>query len=229
MTYDGVDEATLTSFRTAVLDWGDTNRRSFFWREEELSLFEALIVEILLTRTRADSAEPVAKELVVRVDEPGDLAAIEEEELQVLLEPLGLHRKRAAALKKMGEDVCARFSGKVPDDYDALTTLPYVGRYAGNAALCFSRGLARPIVDANVARVLERVFGLPSPGGKLESEEKYWSLAGCLVPEDRPREYNWSLIDLGALICRPRSPACEECPLRDRCSYGRERLAVTPG
>lgn len=228
MTDSAVDEATVESFRTAVLEWGDINQRSFFWREEELSLFEALLVEILLARTRAASAEHVARELLDRVEEPGELAAMEEEELQLLLEPLGLHRKRAAALKKLGEEVSAQFFGRVPDDYEALTTLPYVGRYVGNAALCFSRGLSRPIVDANVARVLERVFGLPSPGGKLELEEEYWSLAGCLVPDDRPREYNWSLIDLGALICRPQSPACENCPLRVRCSYARERLEVTP-
>lgn len=228
MTDRAVDKAAVGSFRTAVLEWGDTNRRSFFWREEELSLFQALLVEILLARTRAASAEPVAMELLDRVEEPGELAAMEEE-LQVLLEPLGLHRKRAAALKKLGVEVSAQFSGQVPDDYDALTDLPYVGRYAGNAALCFAQGLPQPIVDANVARVLERVFGLPSPDGKLESEEEYWSLAGCLVPNDRPRDYNWSLIDLGALVCRPRSPACKECPLRDRCNYARERATVPAG
>lgn len=219
MTVAAIDGTAVRKFRAAILDWGDRNRRSFFWRDEPLSLFEALVVEILLARTRAEAAEPVAQSLMERAPTPQELVSMGETKLRNLLEPLGLHRKRAAALVKFGEELSGRGSESIPSDPEVLISLPYVGRYAANAAVCFSRGVPRPIVDANVARVLERGFGLPSPDGKLESEREYWELARRLVPEERPRDYNWSLIDLGAVLCRPRTPICESCPLRQLCRF----------
>lgn len=202
-----------------ALRWIRRNGRHFFWREPGLTRFEVLVTEVLLARTRADAVEPVAQNLLREYPDAPALANAQIESVERILYPLGLYRKRAKALVGLAGTLVERHGGRVPRDLESLLSLPYVGRYAANAILGVAFGARRPVVDANVARLFERYFGLRPAVGKLEHAEEYWDLATSLLPSKNVRLYNWSLLDLGALVCIPRSPRCEVCPLRKDCHF----------
>jgi len=216
-----IDRPTIERFRRQVLDWGARHRRAFFWRSCPLGAYELLVIEILLARTRAESVEPVATRLLERYPTVEDLAAADPAEVAGILYPLGLYRKRSRALVYAARAIRDEHDGMVPTEVRALLRLPYVGRYAAHALICFKYGKRCAVVDANVARVLRRFFALDAPTRKLEHEELYWMLAQRLVPRGAPREYNWSLLDLGALVCKPIRPRCSECPLATWCNEAR--------
>lgn len=201
-------------FRRRLLEWAEDNLRSYPWRAEEASPYEVFVAEVLLQRTFADKVEPVFLEFVNRYPEPSTLADVSEEELADLLEPLGLHNRRARALSRIGQLMVE--SGGVPADVDELLEWPRVGPYAANATACFGHGRRRPIVDANVARIYARVFDLDADGTR---DDGMWAFAEEMLPEEDFEKYNLALLDFGALICTAQSPVCEECPMRQFCGY----------
>jgi A/G-specific adenine glycosylase len=210
-------------FRERLLEWAGTHPRTFFWRTEKLDRYELLVVEVLLARTRAEAVEPVARAFLRSYPSVHALARADVADVERILRPLGLFRKRASALVTMANSVVGRFGGIVPERRPDLLQLAYVGRYAANAVHCFEVGRRAAVVDANVIRVLGRFFDLPKPAGKAEHAEEYWQLANRLVPSAWPREYNWALLDLGAAICTARAPKCGECPVSLHCAVGRRR------
>lgn len=210
-------EGAIAAYQTAVLAWGRAHGRRFHWREPGLSTFELLLTEVLLARTRADAVIPVVHALMGRWPDAVSLAHADQGELEAVLKPLGLFRKRARALIPLAQQLVAHHAGQVPMALDALLALPYVGRYAANAYLCFGLNQRRPVVDANVARLFQRYWGTGPWRGKLEHAEPYWAFAERLLPEREVRLYNWTLLDLGATVCKPRTPDCPRCPLERTC------------
>lgn len=217
-----LDEERLDVFQGHLRDWGDRHRRSFFWRHRDLNLYESLVVEVLLARTRAQSVASIARDFLNRYPDPWALSDASRKPLEDLLRPLGLYRKRTQAFLETGRRLVEKHGGRVPADLESLMSLPYVGRYTGNAILCFSLRERRPLVDANIARVLQRFFGLRPPKDKIENDDQYWKLAWCLVPDGWPRRFYWTLIDYGSAICRTDRPLCDECLLAAYCEDGPE-------
>lgn len=212
----GVD-ADVFRFREDVIAWGRVHGRTFGWRLPGRSTFELLLTEVLLARTRADAVVPVLERLLGQYPDAVALAAGSLDDLEAIVRPLGLYRKRARALVPLARALVARHGGHPPVTIDELMALPYVGRYAANAFLSFARGRAVPVVDANVARLFERYWGLAPAKGKLDAAEPHWQMAARLLPSAEVALYNWTLLDLGALICKPRKTACDQCPLRASC------------
>jgi A/G-specific adenine glycosylase len=114
--------------------------------------------------------------------------------------------------------VVANYGGKLPADAASLRTISGIGPYTAGAIASIAFGKKEALVDGNVARVLARLFALRcdvrSPAGARE----VWALAADLVPESRPGRHNEALMELGAMVCLPREPRCETCPLRDLCA-----------
>ena len=211
------------SFTRGVLRWGRENLRDFYWRRRRLSPYRVLVIEVLLARTRAAAVEPVARALLSAYPRPQALARARVVDLARRCRALGLHRKRGRGLKALGDVIVREHGGRVPRRDEELLSLPLVGRYAVQATQNVAFGQRRAIVDANVARVLCRCFALATPPGRLDAAEGLWRLAAELLPQRDSRIYNWALLDLGALVCKPRSPRCEDCPLSPRC---KERIAA---
>jgi A/G-specific adenine glycosylase len=205
----------IDQFRVAVLRWYSSNRRSFSWRENPDPV-RVLLSEMLLRKTRASSAEPILEKLLGKYPDPESLAAADPEDIQSIIRPLGLHRIRSKALVEAGMRLAQEHGGKVPQDLDSLLDLPHVGRYGANATLTFAFGEPRPIVDANVVRLFSRVFGTPVPT-EVHKADELWRLAAKLVPPERPRAFNWAILDLAAKVCTPQAPSCTDCPLREIC------------
>ncbi len=211
--------ARLNQLRRLLLSWFDVSGRSFFWRRERVSPYQVLFTEMLLSRTRAENVEPVAQVLFACYPDVRTLALASLHDVEKILFPLGLFRKRARFVSACANAIVSEHGGQVPREFEGLETLPYVGRYAANAVMNVAFDIPRPIVDANVARVYRRVFSLPEPPARLESAHALWRVAERVVPKRQSRRFNWALLDLGASVCG-RTPKCGSCPLARLCDYG---------
>lgn len=194
----------LARFRRNLLQWASGAGRQFFWRERPVSPYEILVVEILLSRTRAEAVQPVALRLIEQFPTAQALAIADAEAVERIVYSLGLYRKRAGRLVSCAQTLVERYGGRVPSRLEELTEFPYVGRYAANAVMCFAYGQRRPVIDANVSRVHQRVFSLPRPPARLSSAHDLWEFATAVLPRKHVKEFNWALLDLGGTICIPR-------------------------
>jgi len=213
------DHTKMEAFRRRAIEWGERNLRVFRWRSGDLDAFGVLITEILLVRTRAESVEKIISQFLAEFPDAKTLSLEKPESVWRLLKPLGLHRKRAKALVELSKALVKHHGASVPADINLLMNLPYVGRYTANAVLCFAFNQKRPIVDVNVARLLQRCFGLQPRMGKLSQDEAYWILADNLLPEKDIKIYNWALLDIASLVCLRSKPLHQQCPFSAFCRF----------
>jgi A/G-specific adenine glycosylase len=208
----------IIAFRARLLEWAAENRDDFPWRAD-VTPYRVLVAELLLTRTRAESVAGVIGSVFVSYPDVDSMAAADIDRLAHILRPLGLHRKRAAMLVRCANQLKGDHGGDIPNDGELLAALPYVGRYAVAAIRSFAFGSCDAIVDTNVARVYRRVFGIEAPKDELRKADVVWKFAEQVLPTDaqKARIFNWGLLDLGRVICRPRQPRCERCPMADIC------------
>jgi A/G-specific adenine glycosylase len=207
----------ILRFQSALLRWSEQRRNRFFWRHKGVDAFSILIVETLLTRTRADAVEPVASKLLERFPYPQKLARAKVKEVERILFPIGLHRKRTAQLLACAKQLASSRMCAIPTELDELMQLPSVGRYVANAVLCFGFNQHRAVLDCNVARIYERAFSIPRTSQRLSAEHRLWGFAESVIPPRRTKQFNWAVLDLGREICTPRQPACGECPVSHLC------------
>ena len=203
-------------FRRTLLRWYGLNARQFPWRETD-DPYLILLSEVLLQRTQAPQVKGNYQTIAVALPTPRALAKAPLAAIQESLRPLGL-AKRAVTLKRMGEELLARYGGRVPSGIADLMSLPGVGRYIATATAAFAAGSRVAVVDANVIRLLSRFFGVSWAKKRPRDDPTVWRLAESLLPRSRAAVYNRALIDFAALVCRPRSPHCPDCPLRRKCN-----------
>lgn len=203
-------------FRRRLLAWYSHSNRDFCWRQETTSTFVILLAEFLLRKTRAESVDSALPAIVTRYPDVTALARADAGELARLLRPLGLQNLRAGALVAIAKSLIEHHDGRVPDQANELLSLPHIGRYAANAILCFAHRRNRAIVDANIARIYGRAFGLDVPA-EIHKANELWSFAQQMLPRAGFRVYNWAMLDLGGLVCRARRPLCHECPVSLMC------------
>jgi len=204
----------LEGFAIKIQRWHDKNKRKFLWRERP-SPYNVLLAEILLRQTGAWKVEEVFCEIKDRYPEIVALSNANIKWLQEKIEPLGLHR-RAELLVNIAEKIIQDYQGKIPDDYDSLVDIKGIGKYTANSILCFSYGHDLPIVDGSVKRIFSRCLDYNS-NKPAYADDDLWELADDLLPEEGYVSYNYGLLDLGAKICAPSNPLCDECPLLDVC------------
>ncbi len=184
-------------------------------------------------QTTVAAAVPYFERWMARWPTVGELAAAGEDEVLSAWEGLGYY-SRGRNLLAAAVAVVERFGGVVPEGYDDLRSLPGVGEYTANAVRSFAFDRAAPVVDGNVARVLARVFDyedvIDSGTGKAWLRETAGELQ-VLTQGRRGAEggriYNSAIMELGALVCRPRSPLCLACPVREFCT-GRDHAEGLP-
>lgn len=209
----------ITEFQKLIINWYRKNGRKFYWRTESLNNWQWLVLELLLKRTRAEMVEKLFPSFISKYNYPIAIIQTSDIKLEKDLKFLGLQSQRRIAIKKIAETIMSKYGGKNPASYDSLMSLPYVGRYIANAVLCFSQNQRRPIVDVNIARVLTRFHGFEMP--KDAREKWIWELAEKMLPEKNWKQYNYGLLDLGALICKSRVSKCMKCTLNDNCKYNK--------
>jgi A/G-specific adenine glycosylase len=203
------------ALRAALLGWYDLHGRDLPWRREP-GAWRVWVSEIMCQQTRIASALPYFARFMDRFPTPAALAAAEVDEVLALWAGLGYY-SRARNLHAAARRVVAEHGGAVPDDPAAFAALPGVGRYTCGAVQSIAFGRALPVVDGNVIRVLSRLDRVEGDPRSSAAQRVFWARAAALVVGPRPGDLNQGLMELGALVCTPRSPDCPRCPVRSAC------------
>jgi A/G-specific adenine glycosylase len=207
------------SFRKAVLHFAKSHTRDYPWRLSSRTPFDVLIAETLLKRTTAAAAARVYPDFLRRFPTPSHLARTSLRELSSALAPIGLQSQRARCLKHLSGYLIDKEGGDVPSSLNELLTIPGVGAYSARAILSFAYNIPAAVVDSNVERILCRVFrdSLP-PKASLHVLQ---AIADRLLPQNYHARFNFAVLDLGSLLCRPKNPTCSSCPLNLICDHSR--------
>lgn len=205
----------LCCFRDSLLVWFGTEGRSFPWRRASASNYEKIIAEILLQRTRAEVVAAFFPRFIREFPSWKRLSLARSEQLQVFLRPLGLWRRRAASIQALAQAMVKR-GGRFPRTREEIEKLPGIGQYIANAVVMFVYNQPQPLLDTNMSRVLERVFG-PRKLADIRYDPYLQELARLTVSCDTPAEINWAILDLAAKICTPLRPRCDTCPVKSIC------------
>ncbi|HEY3814032.1 MAG TPA: A/G-specific adenine glycosylase [Caulobacteraceae bacterium] len=222
--------AEPASLRRELLAWYDAKARDLPWRVgpkahamgARADPYRVWLSEVMLQQTTVPHAIPYFLEFTRRWPTVEALAAAPEAEVMAAWAGLGYYA-RARNLIACARAVAADHAGVFPDSEDGLRALPGVGAYtaAAVAAIAFDR--PANVVDGNVERVIARLFAVdaPLPGVKPELKR----LAATLASDKRPGDWAQALMDLGAVVCRPKAPLCDRCPLAGACEA---RASGTP-
>jgi len=199
----------------SLLAWYRRERAALPWRDDPTP-WRVLVSELMLQQTTVKAVIPYFERFLDRFPEPAALAAAGENEVLALWSGLGYYRRARmlhAAAGRIEED----HGGRVPDDAALLRELPGVGEYTTAAVGSIAFGLPLAVVDGNVERVMARLFALP--GGKDDSRfrRRVREAADRLLPETAPGDFNQAVMELGRVVCTPRSPRCLVCPLAKPC------------
>jgi A/G-specific adenine glycosylase len=215
--------------RVRLTAWYGEARRDLPWRTDR-DAYRILVSELMLVQTTVAAVIPFFETFLSRFPNLGALAAANETDVLKAWEGLGYYR-RARQLHATARAICHQHDGTIPDDPAAVRALPGVGRYIAGAILSFAFDRPEPIVEANSQRVLARLLAVRQDLKKASTGERIWQAAGHLVPAQGAGTFNQALIELGALVCTPREPACLVCPLSGLCEARRlglqDRLPVT--
>ncbi len=206
---------THRRLRTRLLEWYDRNRRELPWRRTS-DPYAIWLSEVMLQQTQVATVIPYWERFLQRYPSVEALAEAPLPDVLAAWKGLGYY-SRARNLHRAAQEVVARFGGKLPSTAAELLTLPGFGRYTAGAVASIAFGEPAPLVDGNVARVLSRLFEVEGLPGERAREARLWALAGELVQGKRPGDFNQSLMEHGATVCRPESPLCLLCPVREEC------------
>jgi A/G-specific adenine glycosylase len=170
----------------------------------------------MLQQTRVETVIPYFDRWMKRFPNVSVLASASQQEVLAVWEGLGYY-SRARNLHHAAQMVMEEFNGQMPQDVRLLRKLPGVGRYTAAAVASIAFGQDEPTLDGNIRRVLARFFDVAEDARSPAGERKLWNLAAQNLPPSQAGSYNQALMDLGAILCTPRSPDCSSCPLADIC------------
>jgi len=223
------DRAWVAEVVERLIVWYADARRDLPWRTDR-DAYRILVSELMLVQTTVAAVIPYFERFLNRFPNLGVLAAADESEVVKAWEGLGYYR-RARQLHSAARIIVREHGGAIPNDPVAVRALPGVGRYIAGAILSFAFDRAEPIVEANSQRVLARLLALRQNLKTGSTRERIWHAAQRIVPTEGAGTFNQALMELGALVCTPKEPACLVCPLSRLCEARRlglqDRLPVT--
>jgi A/G-specific adenine glycosylase len=210
--------APVPLLRAALLDWYDRARRTLPWRASPgaaVDPWAVLVSELMLQQTTVATVRARFATFLDRFPTLASLAASPLDDVLHAWQGLGYYR-RARALHACAQTVVERHGGRLPLEFDALLDLPGIGPYTAAAVAAIASERAVVPVDANVERVLGRMTALAIP--LPAARPRLRGVAAGLAGPDRAGDFAQALMELGALVCTPRRPACLACPWRSWCS-----------
>jgi A/G-specific adenine glycosylase len=182
----------------------------------------------MLQQTQVETVRPYYARFLARFPTLADLAAAPEPTVLAAWQGLGYYR-RARAMHAAARAIVQRHGGRFPDRVAEAEALPGIGRYTAGAVLSIAYEQPLPAVDANVGRVLLRVLGEEGARGSAAVEARLWETAAALVPRRDPGTWTQAVMELGALLCTPRTPGCDDCPVLDLChAHATGRVGMIP-
>jgi A/G-specific adenine glycosylase len=205
------DAGQRRAFRARLLRWFDGQQRALPWRGTR-DPYRVWVSEIMLQQTRASVVRERYPEFLRRFPTVRKLGRARPDSVLAAWSGLGYYR-RARALQATAREIVRRHGGRFPASAEALHKLPGIGRYTAAAMASIAFGEACAVVDGNVERVLRRLAGNPNGAAR-----ELWQQAGKLLSRRRPGDFNQAMMELGATVCLPAEPRCEQCPVRNWCA-----------
>lgn len=202
-----------------LIAWFTASARTLPWREPGTSAWGVLMSEVMLQQTPVARVAPVWTEWVRRWPSPASMAASSQAEVLRAWGKLGYPR-RALRLHACATAIAGDHGDVVPADIDTLLGLPGIGAYTARALACFAYGQRVPVVDTNVRRVVARAVHGSAEVGPVSTTRDLADVER-LLPADSPSAavFSAALMELGAVVCTARTPACARCPLRTQCRW----------
>ena len=213
-------KSRLLHFRATIRRWYESNARDFPWRRKGLSSYKVLISEILLQRTRAETIASYYKTFFHKYPSWKSLSKSSNASLYASLKPIGLWRQRARTLTSLSR-IMHSANGELASSRQELENLPGVGQYIASAVLAIQFNKREPLLDVNMARLLERFFG-PRKLADIRYDPYLQQLAREVLPTREIKEFNWAVLDFASAICTARNPNHDHCPLKSRCKFQRQ-------
>lgn len=203
-------------FRRALTTWYHKRGRDLPWRGTR-DPYAILVSEFMLQQTQVATVIPYYNDWLRRFPDFASLARASENDVLHAWQGLGYYA-RARNLHATAKTVVHRRRGRFPRSIEQMQKLPGIGKYTAHAVASFAFNQSVPIIEANTARVLARLFDFRHSIDFIAYRKTLWKYGSTLLPKSNARIYNSALIDLGALVCIPRRPKCGICPVKKFCS-----------
>jgi A/G-specific adenine glycosylase len=202
-------------FSTELISWYDDNKRDLPWRNTT-NAYIIWLSEIILQQTRVEQGMPYFYRFSEKYPTVTAFAAAHEDEILRLWQGLGYY-SRGRNMLKTAQLVQEKYNGVFPTRYDELIRLKGVGEYTAAAISSFAANEVRAVVDGNVYRVLARYFGIDEPINSPKGKKMFQKIADEVLDKARPAIHNQAMMEFGAMLCKPKNPACGICPVRIGC------------
>lgn len=209
------DEYETRRLQENLLDWFRANRRDLPWRHTT-DPYRIWVSEVMLQQTQVTTVIPYYTRFIGKYPSILTLANAPIDDVLKSWEKLGYYA-RARNLHKAAIEVAEAGRGEIPDDPQLFRKLPGVGEYIAAAVMSIAFGKPLAVVDGNVKRVLARMFLVDTPVNSSSSAAVFKDHAARLLDTNQPGDFNQAMMELGAVVCTPRSPQCEGCPVRQYC------------
>ena len=215
------------SFQSEIIKWYKINKRDLPWRSTT-DPYVIWLSEIILQQTRVEQGLPYFNKFLENFPTVVDFANASENEVLKLWQGLGYY-SRGRNMLFTAKQVIELHNGVFPVVYDQLIKLKGIGEYTAAAISSFSNNEPKAVVDGNVFRVLSRYFGVEEPINSTIGKKIFFELAQGLIEDQKPSIYNQAIMEFGALQCKPKSPACNICPLQTGCfAFQHHKVDVLP-
>jgi A/G-specific adenine glycosylase len=201
--------------RRRLLAWFAKDARQLPWRTWATP-YHVWVSEIMLQQTQVATVIDYYQRFIAAYPTIADLAAADEQQLMRLWEGLGYYR-RARSMQAAAKVIVQHHGGVFPDTYEQVIALPGIGRYTAGAILSIAAGGRLPVLEGNTVRVYSRWAALQRDVSTPAAKATLWEMAEAMLPRKGAGQFNQAAMELGALICRPKGPRCQECCVRSSC------------
>ncbi len=220
-------DTDIQYFQKNLIDWYLNNHRSLPWRKTE-DPYRIWVSEAMLQQTQVSTVLPYYRKFLQKFPTIKHLARAELHDVLKVWEGLGYYA-RARNLHRAAGNVQQQYQGVIPNTWNQFRKLPGVGDYIAAAVLSIAFGLPYAVVDGNVKRVLARLQCIAAPLNNSTSTKRFKETAEALKDTQMPGTYNQALMELGAIICKPKHPLCDRCPVQRFClAYQTKTVAEYP-
>lgn len=214
----------ISFLQKKLLSWFDVHGRYFPWRKKKLTHYQVIIAEVLLQRTKAETVAKFYNKFINEYHNWDMLADADLNTIESYLKPIGLYRQRALRLHNLSKEMVRR-KYRLPRERTELEGIPLFGQYITNAINLIIFNKPTPLMDVNMARVLERFFNQRKMAD-IRYDPDLQELATKVVTVPKSKDLNWAILDFAALVCTAQKPKCEICMLSVKCTYFNKRFVT---